>query len=124
LLIDEDVPDFPLKDFIKKIRSLGITTRAKNPIPCLILSQNLEKVHAELKDISGIKYLQKPTTAPELVQALLSLEGHSKFTPEQIKPVTKGEFIIEEGSPSDEMYWVISGKFNIVKRDNGGQSIV
>src|SRR5688572_4906382 len=54
ILIDADLPDFPLKDFVSEMRLANISTRSKNPVPMLLMAKNLETVHAQVGHLEGI----------------------------------------------------------------------
>lgn len=55
---------------------------------------------------------------------MLGFTGNSAIISENTRQVKKGEYLINEGGASNEMYWVISGLFIITKLNQDEQNVI
>lgn len=124
-VIDQSCLDIPAVEFVKKARGSKNNINPSNLVPFFIIGPDAKAYYREFRTTDSCKFIQLPINSETFTTTYLNFLGHFESPmPEQKRHLTKGEFLIEEGSESNEMYWLISGKLNITKRNQKGENII
>ena len=118
VIIDMGMDGFDSTSFIHNIRHKEKLKKLTNLLPIIMFGEDEEHFNLTFKDLEKVSYLSKPLEFDELKVKLAILDGRN-IIKENTKEIKKGICIIEEGTASNEMYWVLKGSFiTTIKSDN------
>jgi CRP/FNR family transcriptional regulator, cyclic AMP receptor protein len=122
-IVDMEMTDFNPVSFIQNIRHKEELKKVTHLLPIIIFgddSQNFELMFGEFDKVS---FLSKPLEYDELKMKLAILGG-SDAIKENTREILKDVVLIEEGTASNEMYWVLKGSFETTIDSTEGQKVI
>lgn len=124
LIVDLDTEGVHAREFIANIRRKELSKNAKNLLPILITSYDAKIYHEQFNEFDNTKFLPKPFSATEFKKTMLTFTGKADVIQDNSKIIKEGEYLINEGGASNEMFWVISGKFVITKQNQDNKNVI
>jgi len=124
VILDMDLKGFNSLDFVEGIRRKENLKNITDIIPVLIISASPELFTEKFSGMDNVKFLDSPFKKIEFKKKLLTFTGHSDVISSNTKAIPKGEFLITEGGTSHEMYWILSGRFQITKLNIDNQNVI
>lgn len=117
VIVDMDMNDFDPIKFIESIRRKEKLKSIKDLLPIIIFGESSDNFQKDYSEFEVVTFLEKPLDYEELKTKLAILGGSSAIK-ENTREIKKGDILVEEGSKSNEMYWVISGSFEASKKNS------
>ena len=108
-----------------QIRTGNYGKSRNNLLPILIIGENPREYYRIFQDQHYCRFAKNDLEIKEftgLIKRYITKKDIDDGHP--TRHLTKGEYLIREGSDSDEMYWVLSGKFNIIIKNSKGENVV
>ena len=124
LIVDDEIKNFKGPEYIEGIRRKEQAKNIKDIIPALIITSSAEIFSTNYSALDQVKFLERPFSNMQLKKALLTLSGNDKNLNENTKFVEAGEFLITEGGTNHEMYWVMQGRFQVIKMNQQDQNVI
>ncbi|MCO4753935.1 MAG: cyclic nucleotide-binding domain-containing protein [Bacteriovoracaceae bacterium] len=125
IIINMDIKGVGALEFVQQVRETEQRKNVKERIPILVNGSNAESFEEDFSQIDNIQYLARPFTALEFKEKMTSFRKKASIKKENTRLIPKGDYLITEGGgKSQEMYWVLSGKFIITKLNKENQNVV
>ena len=124
VLFDSEFVGLKGVEFIESIRHKEKIKNIKQMTPVLVLGDKPEDFTRDFCAIDHVKYQQTPFEADDLKKNVLSLTTKSDAITNNTQKVKANNYLIEEGSNSHEMFWVLSGKFVVTKVKEDSQRVI
>ena len=124
IVVDMDLKGFDAKDFLENIRRKEELKNLRDKTPFLVLGSDAKKYQVELSEMNNSQFLAKPFEESDFKKKLLGFTKNSDVIAKNTRLVKEMEYLITENSESNEMFWVISGKFRITKQNQEGQNVI
>jgi len=124
ILLDMDMKGFKGSEYVKGIRRKEKTRNVQDIIPILVFGEKANDFTGQFIDHDLVRFLEAPFSELELKKKLLTFSGQTDNVSNNTKGIKKGEYLITEGGVGHEMFWVLSGEFNITKMNHDEQNVV
>lgn len=97
--------------------------RDKPNLPILVITGDLDSYQTNISMHKNLNVLEKPFDLNHFADKVLKILDPRKYVEKEAsnakKSVKAGEILIKQGDKGDEMYWVVTGKLEAYKEDNG-----
>lgn len=123
IMIDLDVVGQGLSEFVEGIRRKEVSKGTKN-VPIVMFGLEAKVFHKLFTHVDTCSFIQKPFTSFEVNEKLKLYLEKPNPAAQGSKKIKKDEYLIREGEQSNEMFWVIKGKFAIIKSGNNDKNIM
>jgi CheY-like chemotaxis protein len=117
VIVDMNMKGFNPLGFVESIRRKEKLRCITNLLPVIILGDCAADFQKDYLEFEVVTFLEKPLDYEELKTKLAVLGGSSVIS-ENTRPITKDTVLIEEGTTSKEMYWVLNGSFITTKKSD------
>jgi CheY-like chemotaxis protein len=91
--------------------------------PILVITGDLDSYKTDISMHKNLSVLEKPFDLTLFAEKVLKILDPRKYVEKEAanakKFVKAGEILIKQGDKGDEMYWVVTGKLEAYKEDNG-----
>lgn len=123
-VLDMNTEGFNTKDFVESIHKKEEVKNMKDVSETLILCMDIDNYNKLFKDFAHTNQLCRPYSGLDLKKKVQELSGKKDAISENTKKIGKDDFLIKEEEASKEMFWVISGTFEITKLNKDGNRVV
>lgn len=123
VIVDLDMPDFKSESFIQNIRHKEKLKGETDSLPIIIFGESEESFEDICSEFEKVSFLSKPLDYTEL-KTKLAVLGGSSAVKENSRPIIKGTILIEEGTASNEMYWVMTGSFVTTIKEGENEKVI
>ncbi|MEX0798231.1 MAG: cyclic nucleotide-binding domain-containing protein [Bacteriovoracaceae bacterium] len=124
IVMNMDIKGLNPLEFALQIRNKEKLKNIKERVPMLINGSHPELFQEQFSQIDNVQFLSRPYTSDEFKEKVASFKKKTSFNPENTRAIKKGEFLIMEGGKNHEMFWVLSGGFEITKINQENRHIV
>ncbi|MBD66597.1 MAG: hypothetical protein CME62_15400 [Halobacteriovoraceae bacterium] len=128
IMIDTELSEFKASEFVQRVRSREVEKNLKNVTPIIIMGHNPEEFTSDFSRVDHTKFIQHPFELEVLREKLKSFGFPGPTNRDVIshhsKKIKKGEFLINEGAQSLEMYWILAGSFVVTKLNETDERVV
>ena len=126
MVIEDGISGLNTYEFINNVRrkEKNKNVSIKNSLPILLIGDDAMEYNSRYKEFDQLVFLERPFTTLEFKKKILTFTGNSNAINENTRLVKKGEYLINEGAVSSEMYWVLSGHFIITKMNQDDQNVI
>ena len=115
VIVDMEMSGFNPAKYVESIRHKEQLKCIKTLLPIIIFGKSSENFQKEYSQFEVVTFLDKPLDYEELKTKLAILGGRSVIS-DNTRKVVKESVLIEEGTASNEMYWVLNGSFVASKK--------
>ena len=126
VISDINMPKMNGLNFIKHLRNNENQHKITPPTPVIFISGSIDDNMKELQVMDRVSCLPKPFTGTELLEKVtpyFKVATNKNVVSAMKKTLKAGEVLIEENSTENEMYWIVTGKFEVVKKNPQGQFV-
>jgi CRP/FNR family transcriptional regulator, cyclic AMP receptor protein len=123
VIVDMDMDGFDPASFIQNIRHKEELKKVTNLLPIIMFGEDGEHFDLIYNEFEKVTFLTKPLEYAEL-KTKLAILGGSSAVKENTRKLNKGIVLIEEGSASNEMYWVLKGSFVTTIKSSEGEKVI
>jgi CRP/FNR family cyclic AMP-dependent transcriptional regulator len=116
--------NFNTKEFVEGVHKKGEIKSMKEMPETLVIAMDVENYNKTFKGMNHMSCMTRPYTGADLKKKVQSFNGKKDAITENTKKISEGEFLIKEDEASKEMFWVISGNFEITKKNKEGNRVV
>lgn len=122
ILLDIDLANMDYQDFIEGMRRKESQSKERKQTPILFIGSDIKQFQTKYVHFDTCFFLTAPFVAEELVDKIkeFTKTATTNKTSQKTQHVPEGEFLLREGEQSNEMFWVVSGKFKITKSTHQG----
>jgi CRP/FNR family cyclic AMP-dependent transcriptional regulator len=123
IICDIIMPKMSGSNLLKHLRHIEGQKKIDPPTPILFISGELSEFAKEVQLMDDAAFLQKPFTGTELLAKIAPFfesKSQKNVVTALKKNLAAGEFLIKENSTENEMYWVVSGSFEVIKEISAG----
>jgi len=125
----------PKKDGIKLVQYIHTSDAQKimkpgssfKATPIILISASMEEYRMEIDILENIEILSKPFSPKEVVEKvnyLLDKKITPSTSPGSIISVKAGSYLLKEGDPGTDIFFVKEGKMSVVRKGANGANIV
>jgi hypothetical protein len=96
----------------------------KDKISLTLMGEDIKGYFLIHQKYNSLQFLKTPLSYEDFENQLTLWFWDLNDKPHQKRHLTKGEYLIHEGEESDKMYWVVSGKFAVIKKNERHENII
>lgn len=123
-LLDLDSVGLGARDFVSYVRKKEAKKNMKDKASILVTGSVASVFNRHFMHFDNVKFFELPLKTEALSKKVQSFFNKADKATDNTKKIKAGETLILEGGQGHEMFWILDGAFDIVKKNVDGVEVV